>query len=178
MDQIVSFMEAVCDALSKVELREPLVAVDEDETSERELYEKIIAACSAKSLITRRPEVIPSGGFFCKRRLQGDLMFQVRPSGKVYVEIKILRANNGGGVTSAAVSDIRNAVLQTVEYSNCYKSDCAILLIIDEAKKCSLEHDDREMLKTCETLLSGDMGLTVGHIYKNSGEWTWEFMRF
>ena len=215
MDKLAEFMNCVCNAIPLAKLKAKMEEMDgtggivgvpkhSDDTikEDAKLYNEIISETNRSRLKVSRPQQF-QGGFWMTRKLRGDLIIDLPvedgSSYKVYVEIKVVRECSNGEVTSAAISEIRNAVLQTIEYANGYNAHCALLVIIDAKRMCRMDDEERCMIKKCSMLMKGAMNLHVAQAFlppepKDSSpveshssndssheagndKWGWEFLR-
>lgn len=215
MDKLAEFMNCVCNAIPLAKLKAKMEEMDgtggivgvpkhSDDTikEDAKLYNEIISETNRSRLKVSRPQQF-QGGFWMTRKLRGDLIIDLPvedgSSYKVYVEIKVVRECSSGEVTSAAISEIRNAVLQTIEYANGYNAHCALLVIIDAKRMCRMDDEERCMIKKCSMLMKGAMSLHVAQAFlppepKDSSpveshssndssheaendKWGWEFLR-
>lgn len=215
MDKLAEFMNCVCNAIPLAKLKAKMEEMDgtggivgvpkhSDDTikEDTKLYNEIIAEARSVGLKVTRPQQI-DGGFWMMRKLRGDLVIDLLNADgkpyKVYIEIKVVRESSNGEVTSAAISEIRNAVLQTIEYANGYNAHCALLVIIDAKRMCRMDDEERCMIKKCSMLMKGAMSLHVAQAFlppkpKDSSpieahssndsshevgndKWDWEFLR-
>lgn len=179
MDILAGFMEAVREAVEQSAPKVPLEEVDvsgerlglpqysnEQILEDKCLYLKISAAAQRRGVLVSCPRSIECG-FWMKRKLRGDLIITTSTGDeKIYVEIKVVRVTAKGEVSSAAISDIRNAVLQTVEYANGYDAHCALLVVIDSAMSCEMGKAERLMVKKCSELMTGEKGLLIAQVFK------------